>query len=289
MRYSRILLGLLMLLLMFPRVLHAQNAPTIMIDTITDARGEKVDETNAPFIIHVTGKVVNVMHLYIYLVVDDGEAAWIQSTVGLGYMTSNSFDFLGHCTLGMPNEPSYIVKKYIVFAIVSNIEYERYQKLDATTVVAKSNAIVLFRPVSTPQPVPTPQPAPAPQPVPTPQSGITASITSPRPGAIVDRKIAVEGFISGLRPHHYVFLCVKSLAFGRLIYPQGQVTPDATGKWMVESIYATTGYSYETFLVVTTNTAAAALLNDQQARKYGMPGLPPDTERVGTTLIVTRE
>jgi len=287
MRCCRILLGLLLLIL--PRVLHAQDAPTIMIDDITDARGEKVDETNAPFIIHITGKVFNAMHLYVYIVVDDSEAAWIQSTVGLGYMASQNFDFLGHCTLGMPNEPLYTDKRYIVFAIVSNIEYERYQKLDATTVVAKSNEIVLFRPVSTPQPAPTPQPVPIPQPVPTLQSGITASITSPRPGARVDRKIPVEGFISGLRPHHYVFLCLKSLAFGRLIYPQGQVTPDATGKWMVESIYATTGYSYETFLVVTTNTASAAMLNDQQARKYGMPSLPPDTERVGTTLIVTRE
>jgi uncharacterized glyoxalase superfamily protein PhnB len=32
------------------------------------------------------------------------------------------------------------------------------------------------------------------------------------------------------------------------------VVPDATGQWTVESIYATPGYSYGTFLVITTNT-----------------------------------
>jgi hypothetical protein len=49
------------------------------------------------------------------------------------------------------------------------------------------------------------------------------------------------------------------------------------------------GYRYETFLVVTTNTEAAAMLNDPQARKYGLRELPPGTERLGTAIVVTRE
>lgn len=68
--------------------------------------------------------------------------------------------------------------------------------------------------------------------------------------------------LTGLRPEQYVFLCVKSQAFGRLIYPQGKVVPDPTGQWTVASIYGTPGYSYETFLVVTTNAEAAAMLSD---------------------------
>ena len=99
----------------------------------------------------------------------------------------------------------------------------------------------------------------------------------------------MEGVLAGLRPEQHVFVCVKSQAFGRLIYPQGKVVPDATGQWTVDSIYGTPGYSYETFLVVTTNADAAAMLSDQHTRKYGMRELPPGTERLGTAIVVTRE
>ena len=99
----------------------------------------------------------------------------------------------------------------------------------------------------------------------------------------------MEGVLAELRPDQHVFLCLKSQAFGRLIYPQGQVIPDGTGQRTVLSMYATPGYSYETFSVSTTNAASAAMLNAQHARKYGMHGLPPGTERLGTTIVVTRE
>jgi hypothetical protein len=105
----------------------------------------------------------------------------------------------------------------------------------------------------------------------------------------VGQKIAVEGVLAGLRPEQHVFLCLKSQAFGRLIYPQGKVIPDDAGRWAVESIYATPGYRYETFLVSTTNAESAAMLNAQHARKYGMYDLPPRTERLGTAIAVTRE
>ena len=103
------------------------------------------------------------------------------------------------------------------------------------------------------------------------------------------QKAAVEGVLAGLRPEQHVFVCVKSQAFGRLIYPQGQVFPDGIGHWSVESIYATPGYKYETFLVITTNAEAAAMLSDPHARKYGIRELPPGTERLGTAIVVTRE
>jgi hypothetical protein len=105
----------------------------------------------------------------------------------------------------------------------------------------------------------------------------------------VGQRITVEGVLAGLRPEQHVFLCVKSQAFGRLIYPQGKVVPDATGQWTVDSIYGTPGYSYETFLVVTTSAEAVAMLSDPQARKYGLRGLPSGAERLGTAIVVTRE
>jgi hypothetical protein len=42
-------------------------------------------------------------------------------------------------------------------------------------------------------------------------------------------------------------------------------------------------------LVITTNTTAAALLNAQPSRKYGLHDLPPSTERIGTAIVVMRE
>ena len=268
MRSLRLLPGVMLCLLLIPRVLHAQDAPRIVLhEDITDARGDQVDTTKAPFLILVTGTVVNATNLYVYVVVQDGEGATIQSTAGLGYIISDRFDFFGHCMLGRPEETAARDQRYEVFAVVTDQAYERDQKLDETTVITQSHVIALFRPGPPPQPAPPPQPVPLapsvppPQPAPLPQPDMTARITSPRHGATVDHKIAVEGVIAGLRPQQQVFLCLKSQAFGRLIYPQGQVIPDATGQWTVESIYATPGYRYETFLVITTNTASAAMLN----------------------------
>jgi general secretion pathway protein A len=117
----------------------------------------------------------------------------------------------------------------------------------------------------------------------------TTRITSPQHGAKVAQKIAVEGVITGLQPDQHVFLCVQSQAFGRRIYPQGKVRPDPTGQWTVESIYRSSGYRYETFLAITTDTVSAALLSAPQARKYGLHDLPPSTERLGTAIVVMRE
>ena len=117
----------------------------------------------------------------------------------------------------------------------------------------------------------------------------TTRITSPQHGARVAQKIAVEGVIAGLQPDQHVFVCVQSQAFGRRIYPQGKVRPDPTGQWTVESIYRSSGYRYATFLVSTTNTASAALLERSQSRKYGLHDLPPSTERLGTAIVVMRE
>jgi general secretion pathway protein A len=130
--------------------------------------------------------------------------------------------------------------------------------------------------------------APSPRATPTPPV-VTTRITSPQHGAGVAQKIAVEGVIAGLQPDQHVFLCVRSQAFGRLIYPQGKVRPDPTGQWTVESIYRSSGYRYETFLVSTTSTESAALLSAPQSRKYGLHDLPPSTERLGTAIVVMRE
>lgn len=117
----------------------------------------------------------------------------------------------------------------------------------------------------------------------------TTRITFPQDGAMVARKIAVEGLMAHLQPDQHVFLCVQSQAFGRRIYPQGRVRPDPTGKWTVVSIYGSSGYRYATFLVITTNTESVELLSAQQSRKYGLRDLPSNTERIGPAIVVMRE
>jgi hypothetical protein len=82
---------------------------------------------------------------------------------------------------------------------------------------------------------------------------------------------------------------VKSQAFGKLIYPQGQLSPDADGTFRLKSIYASAGYNYETFVVSTDDADAAALLNQQRYRQYGMRSLPRNTHIISPIIVVTRE
>jgi hypothetical protein len=58
---------------------------------------------------------------------------------------------------------------------------------------------------------------------------------------------------------------------------------------MVDSIYGSPGYQYETFVVVTTDPASAAMLRDPHSRTYGMRSLPPGTAPLGPVIVVTRE
>ncbi len=140
-----------------------------------------------------------------------------------------------------------------------------------------------------PTPTPTPpMPTPVP-PTPIPTTPPTASIAFPQNGDAVGESVIVRGVISGLGSGQRAFLCVKSQAFGRLIYPQGEILPDLSGQWAVESIYHSIGYSYETFVVTTNNPDAAMMLADKHYRAYGMRSLPQDTIIISSVAVVTRE
>jgi serine/threonine protein kinase len=143
-------------------------------------------------------------------------------------------------------------------------------------------------PTPTPTEAPTPTPTEAPTPTPTPIPP-TASIAFPQNGATVGESVIVRGVISGLGSGQRAFLCVKSQAFGRLIYPQSEIFPDPSGQWAVESIYRSVGYSYETFVVTTSNPDAAMMLADKHYRAYGMRSLPQDTIIISSVVVITRE
>lgn len=115
-----------------------------------------------------------------------------------------------------------------------------------------------------------------------------AQIYYPEDGAVVEKFVAVKGTISGLNSGEKAFLCIKSTAFGRLIFPQGELLPDANGQWSVSAIYSSIGYRYETFVAIARDTEAAQLLGDGYHRSYGMRSLPESSSILGPVITVER-
>jgi hypothetical protein len=151
------------------------------------------------------------------------------------------------------------------------------------TVTATSTPVP---PTDTPPPTGTATPTPTETPS---LARATANITSPQDGAAVGESVAVRGTIAGLRPDQRAFLCVQSTVFGRLIFPQGEIYADPSGYWVVESIYRSVGYDYETYVIVTDNPDSAEMLADQYYRGYGMKSLPSDTFIASRVIVVTRK
>lgn len=147
------------------------------------------------------------------------------------------------------------------------------------------------KPLDTPTPEPpsnTPVPEPTNTSTPKPTVA-TSSIVFPQNETTVGESVIVRGTISGLESGQRAFLVVKSTAFSRLIYPQGEIFPDPTGQWAVESVYGSVGYKYETFVAATNNSEAANMLANGYYRTYGMSSLPQDTIIIGPVIVVTRE
>jgi len=148
-------------------------------------------------------------------------------------------------------------------------------------------------PAATPQ-VP-PEASPIPPHLPSPASTsdqasaqAKASIESPQDDSAVGENVTVTGTIFDLRPGQRAFLCIKSRAFSRLIYPQEEIIPDTSGHWTARGVYRTPGYEYETYVVVTDNPDSAEALTDRNYRANGMPNLPRDTSIVSPVIVVVR-
>lgn len=117
---------------------------------------------------------------------------------------------------------------------------------------------------------------------------VTAHIDHPQDGATVEKLVTVKGTIAGLRPGQKAFLCIKSTAFGRLIFPQGELLPDRNGRWSVSAIYASKGYRYETFVASALDAEAVQVLGDGYNRSYGMRSLPAGSFIIGPVVAVDR-
>jgi hypothetical protein len=115
--------------------------PQVTINAnVEDEIGNAIDKNSAPYAVYVRGTVANAEGLFLYLVVDDGNAEWIQP--GLGPVGHTQFAELVY--LGEPSGDASL-KRYRVFAVVVNKEHKVGDHLDNNTVKVYSNVVELIR------------------------------------------------------------------------------------------------------------------------------------------------
>lgn len=100
-----------------------------------------VDLEKAPFEVTIVGTVSHAKNKYLYLVVDDGRAEWIEPGLGYGY----NGEFYGKAYLGIKDDINSLNKWYSVFAVVVDKEHNKFSHLDKKVVKAKSEIIRLYR------------------------------------------------------------------------------------------------------------------------------------------------
>jgi clan AA aspartic protease (TIGR02281 family) len=119
---------------------------------------------------------------------------------------------------------------------------------------------------------------------------VRVKIEAPDDGEHVGRAYMVRGTISGLSRGQQAFLVIHSTAseFGRRVYPQEHLQPDSEGRWTVRGIYATIGYAYRTYVVVTNDEAGARAMADDSSRTKGLATLPAKCIVAGPVITVHR-
>lgn len=116
----------------------------ISINTI-QGNGDAVIEVphviQVPFIVFVKGTTSLADDLYIYLIVYDGVAEYVQPDV----IRTADNGFEGYCYLGQEDNPNAVNKRYTVFAVVTDQKHGSHTRLDRNTVKAISNPIEFYR------------------------------------------------------------------------------------------------------------------------------------------------
>jgi hypothetical protein len=119
-----------------PQTDSNQDRPTIMLTLESE-----VNPKDAPFEIELSGTVTKATSMYTYVVVDDGNAEWIQP--GLGENRDGSFYTSAY--LGLEKGNDSLNKWYTIFAIVTNEEHKAYQHLIPASVQVRTKPIRVFR------------------------------------------------------------------------------------------------------------------------------------------------
>jgi len=120
------------------------TSASISINTI-QGNGDPVIEVpyviEVPFKVFVKGTASISDDLYVYLIVYDGVAEYVQPEV---IQTADN-GYEGYCYLGEENNPKAINKRYTVFAVVTDQKHGSHTRLDRNTVKAISNPIEFYR------------------------------------------------------------------------------------------------------------------------------------------------
>lgn len=117
---------------------------------------------------------------------------------------------------------------------------------------------------------------------------IRAQITYPTPWAEVERVAEIQGTLNSFIGYQKIFLIVRSTAaeFGRLYYPQGEVT--SSSEWTMKAVFGSANYVYEVFVVATDNQDSATLLGNPRSRNFGLKDLPKGVHLISDITNVKR-
>jgi hypothetical protein len=123
-----------------PIILPRTGASTIGV-TINKIEGNGSALIEAPYAVLVKGTASIADGSYVYLVVNDGNAEYVQPD--LVQLANGNFE--GYCFLGEEKDPNSINKMYSIYAIVTDTKYGANARLNHGTINAVSNAIDLYR------------------------------------------------------------------------------------------------------------------------------------------------
>lgn len=100
-----------------------------------------INAEQAPFEVPIQGTVARAQKSYLYLIVDDGNAEWVQPGLGYGY----DGEFFAKAYLGIKDDTKSRDKWYSIFVVVCSQEHKKYEHLDRKTTLAISQIVRFYR------------------------------------------------------------------------------------------------------------------------------------------------
>lgn len=117
------------------------KAPTVSITSIHNEQGRIIDKNVAQFIVLVRGVAENTKSKFVYLIVKDASAEWIQP--GLGNNVTGEYEARAY--LGESDNPLSIGSSYTIFTVVTDKPSQQHGHLDRKSIMAESKHIRLIR------------------------------------------------------------------------------------------------------------------------------------------------
>lgn len=120
---------------------RCNDETNISLKFIGDENFIPIDLSKSPFKVSVQGIATHTKNKFVYLVVKDSTAEWIQP--GLGKNVQGEFE--GWCYLGIKDDFVSTGKSYVIFGVVTNRVHGEYEHLDRESIMGESKHIQLTR------------------------------------------------------------------------------------------------------------------------------------------------